>query len=75
VEVSIGQSSRGPDGGYIVLAIAGQGVWSAAVAGGLALGVMLAARVGHSPAAATAIIVAATAPPWPRSLRYSPSPR
>ena len=49
--------------GYIVLAIAGPGIWGAAVAGGLALGVMLLLRVGHSPAAATAIIVAATAPP------------
>ena len=49
--------------GYVVLAIAGPGAWSSAVAGGLALGAMLLCRVGHSPAAATAVIVAADHPP------------
>ncbi|WP_308377938.1 HPP family protein [Streptomyces sp. ISL-98] len=48
--------------GFVVLAVAGSSVWSAAVAGGLALGVMMIARTPHSPAAATAVIVAATAP-------------
>jgi CBS-domain-containing membrane protein len=42
---------------FIVLAIAGSSAWGAAVAGGLALGVMLLLRVSHSPAAATAVIV------------------
>lgn len=49
--------------GYLVLAIAGPSVWSSAVAGGLAVGAMLLFRVGHSPAAATAVIVAAAHPP------------
>ncbi|MEU8506113.1 HPP family protein [Streptomyces brevispora] len=49
--------------GYLVLAIGGAGMWTAAVAGGLALGAMLALRVGHSPAAATAVIVALSSPP------------
>jgi len=49
--------------GYAVLAIAGPGAWSSAVAGGLALGFMLLLRVAHSPAAATAVIVAAAHPP------------
>jgi CBS-domain-containing membrane protein len=49
--------------GYVVLGIGGQGIWSAALAGGLSLGVALLLRVGHPPAAATAFIVAATAPP------------
>jgi CBS-domain-containing membrane protein len=49
--------------GYVVLGIGGQGVWSAAVAGGLALGVTLLLCVSHPPAAATAFIVAATNPP------------
>ncbi|MFF2042235.1 HPP family protein [Kitasatospora sp. NPDC058170] len=48
--------------GYAVLAVAAPGPWSAAVAGGLALGVMTLARTPHSPAAATAVIVALTAP-------------
>ncbi|MFI6639680.1 HPP family protein [Streptomyces sp. NPDC050504] len=52
--------------GFAVLAAAGPGPWAAAVAGGLALGVMLLARTPHSPAAATAVIVALQAPPaWP----------
>ncbi|MEV8588525.1 HPP family protein [Streptomyces sp. NPDC051180] len=51
--------------GFAVLAVAGPGLWSAAVAGGLALGVMMFARTPHSPAAATAVIVALQDPsPW-----------
>ncbi|WP_017237963.1 HPP family protein [Streptomyces sp. SS] len=50
--------------GFAVLAVAGPGLWGAAVAGGLALGVMMAARTPHSPAAATAVIVALQAPPF-----------
>ncbi|MER6100026.1 HPP family protein [Streptomyces sp. NPDC001728] len=50
--------------GFAVLALAGPGLWSAAVAGGLALGVMMAARTPHSPAAATAVIVALQSPPF-----------
>jgi CBS-domain-containing membrane protein len=42
---------------FLVLAIAGSSPWAAAVAGGLALGVMLLLKVSHSPAAATAVIV------------------
>ncbi|MFD1530812.1 HPP family protein [Pseudonocardia aurantiaca] len=42
---------------FVVLAIAGSSVWAAAVAGGLALGVMLLLRVSHSPATATVVIV------------------
>ncbi|RVU20949.1 HPP family protein [Streptomyces antnestii] len=48
--------------GFVVLWIAGGSVWGAAVAGGLALGVMQMARTPHSPAAATAVIVVATNP-------------
>ncbi|MCX2179874.1 HPP family protein [Streptomyces sp. SKN60] len=50
--------------GFAVLALAGPGLWSAALAGGLALGVMAAARTPHSPAAATAVIVALQHPPF-----------
>ncbi|MFE5947325.1 HPP family protein [Streptomyces sp. NPDC056480] len=50
--------------GFAVLAVAGPGLWGAAVAGGLALGVMTLARTPHSPAAATAVIVAVTSPPF-----------
>ncbi|MFD3537235.1 HPP family protein [Streptomyces sp. NPDC058664] len=50
--------------GFAVLAVAGPGLWGAAVAGGLALGVMTTARTPHSPAAATAVIVALQAPPF-----------
>ncbi|MDI3403324.1 HPP family protein [Streptomyces cavernicola] len=49
--------------GYLVVAVAGAGFWSAAAAGGLALGVMLLFRVSHSPAAATAVIVGLEHPP------------
>jgi CBS-domain-containing membrane protein len=48
--------------GFVVLAVLGQSEWSAAIAGGLAMGAMLLLRVAHSPAAATAVIVAATSP-------------
>jgi CBS-domain-containing membrane protein len=48
--------------GFAVLMLAGHGPWQGAVAGGLALGVMLVLRVPHSPAAATAVIVALTSP-------------
>ncbi|MCF3182858.1 HPP family protein [Streptomyces polychromogenes] len=48
--------------GFVVLWAAGGSAWAAAVAGGLALGVMQLARTPHSPAAATAVIVVATKP-------------
>ncbi|GAA1366717.1 HPP family protein [Streptomyces beijiangensis] len=48
--------------GFLVLSVGGANKWSAAVAGGLAVGVMLVLRVTHSPAAATAVIVALTGP-------------
>ncbi|MEV5969922.1 HPP family protein [Streptomyces sp. NPDC051921] len=52
--------------GFAVLALTGPGLWGAALAGGLALGVMGAARAPHSPAAATAVIVTLQNPPfWP----------
>ncbi|MFI8965646.1 HPP family protein [Streptomyces sp. NPDC053493] len=50
--------------GFAVLTLAGPGPWGAAVAGGLALGVMAAARTPHSPAAATAVIVTLQNPPF-----------
>ncbi|MGW0463658.1 HPP family protein [Streptomyces sp. NPDC003027] len=50
--------------GFAVLAVAGPGIWGAAVAGGLALGVMMLARTPHSPAAATAVIVTLENPPF-----------
>ncbi|MFD9034214.1 HPP family protein [Streptomyces sp. NPDC059567] len=50
--------------GFSVLLVAGPGLWGAALAGGLALGVMMAARTPHSPAAATAVIVALQNPPF-----------
>ncbi|MFC8587196.1 HPP family protein [Streptomyces sp. NPDC057217] len=49
--------------GFAVLTVAGPGPWGAAVAGGLALGVMALARAPHSPAAATAVVVALQDPP------------
>ncbi|MEU3909816.1 HPP family protein [Streptomyces sp. NPDC029721] len=48
--------------GFVVLWAAGGSAWAAAIAGGLALGVMQLARTPHSPAAATAVIVVATKP-------------
>ncbi|MFJ7065610.1 HPP family protein [Streptomyces sp. NPDC101115] len=50
--------------GFAVLALTGPGPWGAALAGGLALGVMAAARTPHSPAAATAVIVTLQNPPF-----------
>ncbi|MET9435614.1 HPP family protein [Streptomyces sp. NPDC006551] len=50
--------------GFAVLAVTGPGIWGAAVAGGLALGVMMLARTPHSPAAATAVIVTLENPPF-----------
>ncbi|WP_438818628.1 HPP family protein, partial [Streptomyces venezuelae] len=50
--------------GFAVLTVASPGLWAAAVAGGLALGVMMLARTPHSPAAATAVIVALQSPPF-----------
>ncbi|MFD7326443.1 HPP family protein [Streptomyces sp. NPDC059875] len=50
--------------GFAVLLVAGPGLWGAALAGGLALGVMMAARTPHSPAAATAVIVTLQNPPF-----------
>ncbi|MEV0603692.1 HPP family protein [Streptomyces sp. NPDC050315] len=55
--------------GFVVLAVGGSSAVAAAVAGGLALGVMLAARTPHSPAAATAVIVVLTEP---RALTFLP---
>ncbi|MFM9370175.1 HPP family protein [Streptomyces sp. Da 82-17] len=49
--------------GFAVLLVLPPGLWSAGLAGGLAFGVMAAARTPHSPAAATAVIVALQAPP------------
>ncbi len=50
-------------GGQAISALVGVGIgavshslWAGAIAGGLALGVMLLARMSHSPAAATAIL-------------------
>ncbi len=48
--------------GFVVLAVGGGSMAAAAVAGGLALGVMVVARTPHSPAAATAVIVVLTEP-------------
>jgi CBS-domain-containing membrane protein len=48
--------------GFAVLSVAGHSAWAAAVAGGLALGVMTLCRTPHSPAAATAVIVVAQGP-------------
>ena len=54
-------------GGQVISAIVGvlvgsvdHSLWAGAVAGGLALGAMLATRTSHSPAAATALIGAIT---------------
>ncbi|MEV4949008.1 HPP family protein [Streptomyces sp. NPDC053755] len=49
--------------GFATLAVVGTSTWAAALAGGLALGAMMAARTPHSPAAATAVIVVVTQPP------------
>ncbi|MFI8194322.1 HPP family protein [Streptomyces sp. NPDC085946] len=49
--------------GFACLAVGGSSYWTAAVAGGLAIGAMALARAPHSPAAATAVIVVLTQPP------------
>lgn len=48
--------------GFVVLAAGGSSMWTAAIAGGLAIGAMALARAPHSPAAATAVIVVLTEP-------------
>ncbi|WP_351222717.1 HPP family protein [Streptomyces sp. NPDC002133] len=48
--------------GFIALAMGGSSLWTAAVAGGLAIGAMGLARAPHSPAAATSVIVVLTEP-------------
>ncbi|WP_207386617.1 HPP family protein [Protofrankia symbiont of Coriaria ruscifolia] len=48
--------------GVAVGALAGHSAWAGAVAGGLAVGVMLLLRMSHSPAAATAVLVTMQAP-------------
>ncbi len=50
--------------GSVVALLLGHGILVAAIAGGLAVGATLALRVAHSPAAATAVIVAATPLPF-----------
>ncbi|MCW2997974.1 MAG: family protein+B94 [Solirubrobacterales bacterium] len=50
--------------GSLVALVLGHGMLIAAIAGGLAVGATLALRVAHSPAAATAVIVAATPLPF-----------
>ncbi|MFB7666013.1 HPP family protein [Kitasatospora sp. NPDC056138] len=54
--------------GFAVLAGLGHSAWAAALAGGLALAVMMITRTPHSPATATAVIVVLQAPPAPRFL-------
>ncbi|WP_424217497.1 HPP family protein (plasmid) [Streptomyces sp. BI20] len=48
--------------GFAVLGLAGGSPWAAALAGGLAIGVMGVARAAHPPAAATAVIVVLSRP-------------
>lgn len=52
--------------GSVIALLLGHGVLIAAIAGGLAVGATLMLRVAHSPAAATAVIVAATPVPFVR---------
>ncbi|GAA0663370.1 HPP family protein [Kitasatospora atroaurantiaca] len=54
--------------GFAVLTAVGSSPWAAALAGGLALGAMTAARTPHSPAAATAVIVVLQSPAAARFL-------
>jgi CBS-domain-containing membrane protein len=54
--------------GFAALAVGGGSLWTAAIAGGLAIGAMAAARTPHSPAAATSVIVVLTQPAAPRFL-------
>ncbi|NEB80594.1 HPP family protein [Streptomyces sp. SID14478] len=48
--------------GFVALTVTGSNGWSAALAGGLALGAMMLTHLPHSPAAATAVIVVLQAP-------------
>ncbi|MFI5640847.1 HPP family protein [Streptomyces goshikiensis] len=48
--------------GYAVLAASGGGAWAAAVAAGVTLALNMVARTPHSPAVATAVIIALQAP-------------
>ncbi|MGW0562726.1 HPP family protein [Streptomyces sp. NPDC003016] len=48
--------------GYGVLAAAGSSAWAAAVAAGVTLALMMAARTPHSPACATAVVIVLQAP-------------
>jgi CBS-domain-containing membrane protein len=50
--------------GSLAALLLGHGLLIAAIAGGLAVGATLALRMAHSPAAATAVIVAATPLPF-----------
>ena len=54
--------------GFAALAVGGSSLWTAAIAGGLAIGAMAAARTPHSPAAATSVIVVLTQPDTVRFL-------
>ncbi|MCX5209884.1 HPP family protein [Kitasatospora sp. NBC_00240] len=55
--------------GFAVLAVLGSATWAAALAGGLALAVMMFSRTQHTPAVATAVIVVLQAP---RPARFLP---
>ncbi|MGW0551365.1 HPP family protein [Streptomyces altiplanensis] len=48
--------------GYGVLAAAGSSAWAAAVAAGVTLALMMAARTPHSPACATAVVIVLQTP-------------
>ncbi|MGX1885505.1 HPP family protein [Streptomyces sp. NPDC055287] len=48
--------------GYGVLAAAGSSPWAAAVAAGVTLALMMAARTPHSPACATAVVIVLQTP-------------
>ncbi|MET9467122.1 HPP family protein [Streptomyces sp. NPDC006544] len=48
--------------GYGVLALAGGSAWAAAVAAGVTLALVMAARTPHSPACATAVVVVLQSP-------------
>ncbi|RKT02604.1 HPP family protein [Streptomyces sp. 3211.6] len=54
--------------GFAALALGGSAMWTAAVAGGAAIGAMALTRTPHSPAAATAVIVVLTRPAAPSFL-------
>ncbi|WP_030249746.1 HPP family protein [Streptomyces violens] len=53
----IGGHLLGATAGFVVVAVAGPGVWSAAAAGALAFGATALARAPHSPGVATSVIV------------------